>query len=407
MHTDRADCVSFQPLEPRTLLSGHAVAASAPVRPLRSSTVLTFPHDRNYPDGGILGAAPAYSAVDYRYFDLATPKHVTIVAYGSTDYHPDTPAPVVELIQDKNANSIVDPGEVLVVANNGIALARTLGAGRWYLRITPPAAGINYLPYEITNALADPIQAPSTFRKSAFWSQSQQVDASTTTPIVGEYSNTIDVDASHYYAVKFTHRAGLRVTLDQLYANADLQLVQDLNGNGRLDKSDILISSNRTRTRGDYFSASLDPGTYLVRVFSTTAVTPYHLHFSAVTSPATDPGSSMATAFDLGAFDGGANHPQTYMRSMAGGNRRDYYKVTLAPLGGLEVTLDSLSGDVDVQLIHDTNGNGLPDIGETIDHSSNPGPATDVMLDFPAAGVYFIRIYRASDGLATYQMSID
>lgn len=146
---------------------------------------------------------------------------------------------------------------------------------------------------------------------------------------------------------------------------------------------------------------------YLVRVFSTTAVTPYHLHFSAVTSPATDPGSSMTTAFDLGTFDPGPNHPQTYMRSMAGGNRRDYYKVTTTQFAGLEVTLDSLSGNVDVQLIQDTNGNGLPDVGETIDHSSNPGPGTDVMLDFPQPGVYFIRIYRASDGPATYQVSIE
>jgi len=95
------------------------------------------------------------------------------------------------------------------------------------------------------------------------------------------------------------------------------------------------------------------------------------------------------------------------MRSMAGGNRRDYYKVTTTQFAGLEVTLDSLAGDVDVQLIQDTNGNGLPDDGETIDRSSNPGLASDVMLDFPPAGVYFIRIYRASDGPATYQLSID
>jgi hypothetical protein len=249
------------------------------------------------------------------------------------------------------------------------------------------------------------VEAPTTFRKSVFWTDSQTVSASTLVPLTTDYYNTIDTTASHYYALKFTHRAGLRAYLDQMYGNVDLQLIQDRNGNGKVDKADVLITSNRTRTKTDYINTVLDPGIYFVRVFSTTAISPYHLKFTATTAPASDPGSSMATAFDLGSYEHFAGSQKTYMNSMSISNRRDYYKINIIGIPGGLVMFDSLVGDVNVQFIQDTNGNGLPDDGETIDTSSNPGSAND-SINISHPGVFFIRVYRASDGPATYQFKI-
>jgi len=390
------DEASFQALEPRIFLS-------AP-KPLRSAMQLHV-NTAFAIDGGEISTHPPLSPVAYFYLDLPSPKHVIINAYGSKDYDHDLPDPILELIQDKNANSAVDKGEVLVVANNEISIAKTLGAGRWFFRASLPA-GADYTPFEVRTSTSDPIEPPTTFRKSVFWSASQSVSAAATTPLSADYYNTLDATDNHYYAVKFNHRAGLRAYLDLMYANVDLQLIKDVNGNGKLDQSDILISSNRTRNKTDYVNTVLDPGTYLLRVFSTGVISPYHLQLSAVTAPAVDPGSSMATAFDLGSFDHGAHQPQMYMSSMSPSNRRDYYKITATDLDGAIVTLNSLEGDVDIQVIHDTNGNGLPDDGETVASSSNPGLATDYLY-FTNPGTYFIRIYRASDGAATYQMKIE
>ncbi|MBD2178768.1 pre-peptidase C-terminal domain-containing protein [Pseudanabaena sp. FACHB-1998] len=104
----------------------------------------------------------------------------------------------------------------------------------------------------------------------------------------GRYSFTANdfigsVDPNDFYRFSLSNRNTFNLTLNNLSADADLQLIWDRNGNGAIDSYDETFSSTSGGTSQDSISRILESGSYFVRVFQGLASvnTSYALNFLA------------------------------------------------------------------------------------------------------------------------------
>jgi hypothetical protein len=211
-------------------------------------------------------------------------------------------------------------------------------------------------------------------------------------------------NSSNYYKLSVSKRTGLRAALTSgALQNADLQVIRDIDGDAKVDAGEILASSTRGAGRTDLANLVLDAGTYFVRALNLSgSPASYTLSLTGVFAPATDPGIAFSTAFSTGAYTPGLS----YMDTMNGTDRRDYYRFTLAAARAVKLTLSSLTGDANVQLFHDKNNNGVQDAGELIATSANTGATADTVAQTLAARTYYVRVYRATDTNALYQLNL-
>ncbi|NER39211.1 MAG: hypothetical protein F6J93_35545 [Oscillatoria sp. SIO1A7] len=85
--------------------------------------------------------------------------------------------------------------------------------------------------------------------------------------------NPVDI-----YSFTLSQTSGFTADLDGLTSNADIELIQDFNGNGQIDDDDVINSDPQTGTNSESIAVSeLDAGTYFVRVFQVEGSTDYDL----------------------------------------------------------------------------------------------------------------------------------
>jgi pimeloyl-ACP methyl ester carboxylesterase len=160
------------------------------------------------------------------------------------------------------------------------SITQFLSAGTYYVRVYPySSANTNYT--LSLNATAIPDNAGNTLssaRNLGTLSANNQ----------GRYNFTANdfigsIDPNDYYRFTLNNRSTFNLTLNNLSADADLQLIWDKNGNGSVDSSDETWSSTFDGTSRDSISRILDAGTYLVRTYQgvSTANTNYSLNFLA------------------------------------------------------------------------------------------------------------------------------
>ncbi|MEH1789535.1 MAG: pre-peptidase C-terminal domain-containing protein, partial [Nostoc sp.] len=91
-------------------------------------------------------------------------------------------------------------------------------------------------------------------------------------------SNPIDT-----YRLTVSRSSDLKLSLQGLKANADIQVIQDANGNGRIDDREVLTSSALKGVGLDSINVSLAAGTYFVQAYAGDkgATTGYSLNYSA------------------------------------------------------------------------------------------------------------------------------
>jgi pimeloyl-ACP methyl ester carboxylesterase len=91
------------------------------------------------------------------------------------------------------------------------------------------------------------------------------------------------VDSNDYYRFTLNNRSTLNLTLNNLSADADLQLIQDFNNNGVVDSGEVISGSYNSSSITDSISRILEAGTYFVRTYQgvSTANTNYSLNFLA------------------------------------------------------------------------------------------------------------------------------
>ncbi|MBW4508835.1 MAG: pre-peptidase C-terminal domain-containing protein [Scytonematopsis contorta HA4267-MV1] len=99
---------------------------------------------------------------------------------------------------------------------------------------------------------------------------------------------------------------------------------------------------------------------------------------------------------------------QTLVDSINPNNLNDFYSFNLTSRSSFNLTLNGLSNDIDIQLIHDSNANGLLDEKEVITGSYRSGTQAESITTNLERGNYFIRIYawNSANSSSFYNLSV-
>ncbi len=205
-------------------------------------------------------------------------------------------------------------------------------------------------------------------------------------------------DRVDFYKLPITAGTRTQITLDGLSRDADIDLIQDVNGNGLVDAGEILRTSDEALDRPESILLStLGTGDYYIRVQSPFgADTNYRL---SVDLGGGETGNTFATAGELGIITG---RRQTFGSVFATTDQADVYRFTLLDRADVQISLD---GSAHVYLAQDLNENGLYDPDDTI--VSSRLPANQLQTIAPtslAAGQYFIYVDAVAGG-STYTLN--
>lgn len=310
-------------------------------------------------------------------------------------------AAAAQLIQDLNSNGVVDGGEVVATSitptgTSFSSISRSLTAGTYFVRVLPnapaPTVNTNYrldLSLTIGDAAGNSLTNAQTIGLSS---------------IPSPFTDWVDsADPDDYYRVTLISPSTLNLVLDSLSADANLQLIQDLNGNGVVDSNEVLQTSANPGLAAETISQLLNPGTYFVRVYQATGATNFRLTASAI--PFTDQAgdnfndarlvnlNSTVTPFD---------------DRIGNGDLNDYYRFTIANDGStLNLLLSGLSVNTIAELIQDFNGDGVLDSNEILDVAVNQAASAATLSRVLNSGTYYVRILAADPNAATnYSLSL-
>ncbi|HEY9800595.1 MAG TPA: C2 family cysteine protease [Leptolyngbyaceae cyanobacterium] len=92
-------------------------------------------------------------------------------------------------------------------------------------------------------------------------------------------------DSEDFYRFSLSSRSSLNIVVDGLSANADLQLIEDKNGNSSIDKNDVIASSTKSGNASESILETLNAGNYFIKVYSKSGDTKYNLKFFQNFSP--------------------------------------------------------------------------------------------------------------------------
>ncbi len=197
----------------------------------------------------------------------------------------------------------------------------------------------------------------------------------------------------------------LNAVLTGLGADADLRVIQDVNGNGSIDYGEIIASSIRMGTRDETINLSgLSNGTYFVEVKRYSGDTSYKLRLSN-----TYTNDLLGVENDLGAL----SSTKVFSGTIGNNNTSDNYRFSVTNTTILGITLPSyvnvslsgLSGDADIRLIRDANGNGIVDSSDVITGSYRAGTSAELFTSALQTGTYFLQVNQFT-GSAEYHLGI-
>jgi hypothetical protein len=96
---------------------------------------------------------------------------------------------------------------------------------------------------------------------------------------------------------------------------------------------------------------------------------------------------------------------QTFTDRVDSTDLNDFYRFSLSARSSLNIAVDGLSANADLQLIRDTNSNGVVDSGEVISTSNKTGITSESLRPTLDAGNYFIRVY-SNTGDTNYNLKV-
>lgn len=203
-------------------------------------------------------------------------------------------------------------------------------------------------------------------------------------------------DRNDYYRFTLTQTSYFNLSLTDLSDYAEIEVIFDANGNGVYDSNELLYDGYGSSNQQGSINATLGSGTYFIRIFSadSNTNTNYTLGVSATAAPRTtpkDPGNTFGTAVDVGIL----NTKLSFTDFVGSADRNDYYRFSLAQTSNFNLSLSGLSSYADVELIFDSNGNGIYDTNEKW-YQSDGNPWRNGAINSTIwHGTYFIRVYTA------------
>lgn len=196
--------------------------------------------------------------------------------------------------------------------------------------------------------------------------------------------------------IKFSAVPGTVVSakLTGLTAEANLALVRDFNGNNRLDPGDIFIESNNSGTQDEILERSLQGGTYFAYINSVSGNTAYNLSLTSV--------GDTSVRWNMGAL----KPEHTLLENQVGfADQEDFFKFTAAPDTVVQASLTNLTGDADLMLARDFDGNGYISANEIFESSSNSGNSDESIERQLAGGTYYAYVKQV-DGEVDYDLKL-
>ncbi len=219
----------------------------------------------------VLGSIYNNDTADVYRFNLDTARALTLNLSGlNADSN-------LRLIRDANNNGIVDVGEVLASSNQSGTLSETLTqnlqAGAYFVQVYQYSGETNYSLNLTTAAISVPVDPGNTLATA------RDIGILNSLQTFNDYVGS--GDANDFYRFTLNGTNSVSLNLSGLSADADFQLIQDVNGNGAIDSGEILAYPWQNGTLPESLAIGLAAGNYYIRVFPYSGSTNYTLTASA------------------------------------------------------------------------------------------------------------------------------
>lgn len=324
-------------------------------------------------------------AADFYRFNVTRSSKITVSTGDVVDGSVET-----RLIYDVNGNDFVDAGDVIA---SGEYITKALGAGTYFVGVT--ASSGNKVTYTVkleedeikglNNTNPDPSLglggAKDLGALQGALNIKQVIGSSDTSnpQLVGTFEST-DI---YKFTLNSISNFSVLLNSKQLTGDVTMSLIYDDDGNGIANpgelKNGLVVGGNFI---GGVFTGSsaggsaltinktLGAGAYYIAVTQRKVVdnTTYDLNLfvnNTVTgiTPATDPGSSMGSAFDIGSLNRNISYKQ-FVGSVDGS---DFYRFTIDQPRNIIIRYNGTPEQVALRFGQDLNGNGVFDPREDLD----------------------------------------
>ncbi|WP_017718112.1 pre-peptidase C-terminal domain-containing protein [Kamptonema formosum] len=263
------------------------------------------------------------------------------------------------LIEDSNSNGVVDEYEPLDASSaEGAApeeISSLLSPGTYYVLVEQFEGDTNYN----LSLSATPFTPPADTAGNTL-NTATDLGTLSSSKTLNEFVG--DADEQDVYHFTLSESRNLSVNLQDLSADADLKLIQDTNGNGVADENEEIESSASPGNAAEAIATNALPaGTYFIAVNKGDGDTTYNLSLSvsAPTPPPSPPARTPDSALTAAKVENSAKFSETGQVSASKSD--SYYSFTVGESGIFTADLTGLTGDADVRLIRDFNGNGQVD----------------------------------------------
>jgi hypothetical protein len=189
-------------------------------------------------------------------------------------------------------------------------------------------------------------------------------------------------------------------------------IIFDKNNNRILDSGELLYSQTASLNNDGTINATLGAGNYLVEVRPETDINNinnfgFSLQLAITSSPASiasNPGTTLNTAYNIGNLTGS----KTYEQFIGVVDAVDYYRFSLADTSQINLLLSGITeSGVKASIIADINNNGLIDTGERLFTDIATLNSNATINTTLGAGNYFIEIQGDRPNLNTnYSLSL-
>jgi hypothetical protein len=206
-------------------------------------------------------------------------------------------------------------------------------------------------------------------------------------------------DRNDFYHFTIVQPSHFNISLSHLSDYADMELIFDSNSNGIYDSGELLYDGYGNSYENGSLHVTLGTGNYFIRIFTDSSEnnTNYTLGVTATpvlrTTPR-DPGSTFSTAIDIGTL----TTKRSFTDFVGSADRNDYYRFSISQTSNFNLSLTGLSSYADVELLMDSNNNGVYDSNEKLYYTYGSAWSHGTIYKILEAGTYFIRVYTADFG---------
>ena len=293
------------------------------------------------------------------------------------------------VIQDTNNNGVEDFEDLFIyptfnIQGETLEMNRILPSGSYFLRLDSFGEDTTYdLSLGATEVIIP--------EDSAGNNLAEALDLGTIEGDLTVEEYLTSLDRTDTYRINLIEDSDFSATIDS--SEIGFRLIQDTNGNGREDFGDFVAYSFYNDGAPETISQVLPEGEYFLRLDLYGNDTNYDLTLEASPTTITEDsaGNTLATALDLGNLDNGSQTIDEFVGNFL--DPADVYKFSLAEDSELNITVESVGNGTYVQLIQDTNGNGIADFEDAITY-----PRFNDELDLQqidtvlTAGDYFVKV---------------